>query len=96
MGLANFYCHFIQSFNKIEELLILILKKTKIADMLILILIKTYVNRGVEISGSDLEPILSKTNKTYLTKSKILAQSKIHINVRVIGFLIFKARIVFT
>lgn len=68
---------------------------TKSTDTLVLILIKDNVNRVIG-SSSSLELILAKFKKTKLTISKILANSKYHINIKTIGFLILKARIIFT
>lgn len=87
---ANFYYRFIQGFNKITVIFILIVKTFKSLDRLALIFIKINVNK---VGNSGLE--LKSKKKTNLTKSQILAAKlKNYINNKT-RFLTFKVRIIF-
>lgn len=99
LGFGNFYCRFIQSFNKITVLFILILKTSRLTAASTSILVGANVDKIV--SNSSLEAILLKSKKTTIIKTKNLANlSKSKnagiANIRLIRFLTFKAKIGFT
>lgn len=71
------------------------LKTIEAVDVSILMPIKADIN-GVLGGDVGLDPILPKTKKRNLTKSKILANLKFYINVGITGLLISKARRAFT
>lgn len=70
LGFANFYHRFIQNFSKIAAPLTSILKTTKLCDRLALIAIGANVNKVINNSR---EPLLPKSKKMKMTKSKNLA-----------------------
>lgn len=99
LGFTNFYQQFIQSFNNLIAAIILILKTTKSFDKSASILIRVNINEIVGNSDS-LKPILSKSKKAKMAKSKNLvnltkSQIAVTINNEAIGFLIFEATIAF-